>query len=761
MNALSLFLASVFILSAIPAAGSVTTVHIAATGGGSSVAKAASAAVGATSGAGGNSSQLCVSNGFLTAEVDESTGIYGFDIGGCATAANPENYILFGGLWSSFVTVADFTTGVDYTEGGSGGGTSLGTPASSGVVGSSIITTFPPTAEGLVVTQNTTVTGSTFSESAVLMSVKVVNTNPGPQEVGIRYLWDVDVGGYDGTWLREYNGTTAGTITGYETGYSPPPATFTSYALGGCSQASVVPPPYLCDPSNFGAAAGTFIVSGSISSGPGATTPARFVYGWWKAMYTTAYAYVSYPSKGVGSYSPDVGGDQDSSVLYYFSNETLPGAGGILSDQADVTTSPGAATSSAASVSLSPTWGAVGTSVTVTGTGLAPLRTVTLMLFGNQSSLGSLGPVPLSGVCATDVSGNLTSSGNCTFLVPAASLVGVYTLTFSDGTNSPTAEFRVTPPGVALTATSLSVTCLPSTMIVGSATTCKATVHGSGSAPTGSVHWSSNGPGTFSGASCTLSTGTCSVGFARTAAGSPVVIKASYGGDSKNLASAGTSNLIVTAISSTTTVSCRPASVPAASSRTVNCQARVTGLSPTGTVRWSQSGTGSVSFVTASCKLSGSIYWYITYTKLIILHELHVGICSVTLLSAHAGSVVVRASYGGDSGNTPSSGIFRLRISKVSTTVTVACSPTSSSVGVPTTCTATVLGGHSPTGVVTWSKVSGTGGVTFSSKTCTLSSGRCSVTVAASAAGSFKIKASYGGDSNSLKSSGTLVLTAT
>jgi hypothetical protein len=763
MNLLLLFLVSVFIISAIPAAGSVTTAQAAPSVGNSPVAKADSAAGGVAEAATANSSTSCVSNGFLTAEVDGSTGTYGIDIGGCATAGNVENYILLDGFWSSFATVADFTTGAVYTEGGDGGGTPLGTPASSGVVGSSIVTIFPPTAEGLVVTQNITVTGSTFSDSAILMNVKVVNTNPNPQKVGVRYLWDVDVGGYDGTWLREYNGTTAGAITGYETDYSPPPASFTSYALGGCSQGSVVPPPYTCDPSDFGAASGTFVVSGSISSGPEATTPARFVYGWWRAIFGTAYRYLSNPSNEIGSYTPNVGGAQDSAVLYYFSNETLPGTGGVLSDQADITASPGAAMSFSASVSLSPTWGAAGTSVSVSATGLASLRTVTLTSFGNQSSLGSLGSVTLSGACATDVSGNLSSSEGCTFLVPASTLVGVYTVTFSDGTNSPTATFRVTPPGVKLAATLLGVTCSPSTVIVGSATTCEVTVQGSGSAPSGSVGWSSRGPGEFSGASCKLSqqgsTGTCSVKFAPTAAGSPVVIRASYGGDSGDLASAGTYDLTVTAIPSTTTVSCHPTSVPLASSRTVSCQARVTGILPMGIVTWSQSGTGGVRFVVASCTLLKSVYYYITYSKLIVLHELRVGICSVTLMGVQAGSVVVRASYEGDSGNAPGSGTFRLSISKVSTTVTVACSPTAPAEGAPATCTATVLGGHSPTGTVTWSKVSGTGKVTFSSKTCTLSSGSCSVIVTASAAGSFEIKASYGGDSNNLKSSGTLVLT--
>ncbi len=663
---------------------------------------------------------------------------------GCATAGDFANYILFP-LGTSFVTVADFTTGVDYAEGGYGGGTSLGTPTS-GVVSGSIVTVFPPTADGLLVTQNMTVTGSTPSDSAILMSVKVVNTNAGPQEVGVRYLWDLDVGGYDGAWLQEHHGMTAGAITGYETSFSPPPQNFTSYAVGGCSQGSVVPPPYICEPSNFGADSGTFAVSGSISSGPGVTTPARFVYGLWRAMSGTTYGYVSNPSNEVGSYVQSVGGGQDSALLYYFSNQTLAGTGGALSDQADVNNSPSL---SPPAIFLTPSLGAVGTSVTVTGAGLTPLANVTLVSFG------SFGPVPLSGTCATNPSGYLTSSGSCAFTVPASASAGVYTLTFSDGTHDHTATFTVTPLGVKLT-------CSPSPIVVGTATTCEAAVQGGGLAPTGPVAWSSNTPGEFSSTSCRLSSGACSVKFTPIAAGSAVILTANYAGDSRDPASAGTYSLVVTFKTSTTTVSCTPSSVLAASPRIVTCTARVSGYLPTGTLSWSQSGTGTVSFVAASCTLSKATLWYYSFSGGLTLHKLVLGICSVTLTGAQAGSVAVQASYGGNSGNTPSSGSYGLKVGKVSTSVAISCSSTTLNVGAPVTCTAVVQGGYlSQTGTVTWSKASGSGKVTFSPMTCTLSAGSCSVTVTATAAGSVKIKAAYGGDSNNLRSSATVVLTAT
>jgi len=482
-----------------------------------------------------------------------------------------------------------------------------------------------------------------------------------------------------------------------------------------------------------------------MSSGEGATTPARFVYGWWRSMSGTAYTYVPNTTNEVGSYVPSVGGSQDSALLYYFSNETLAGTGGSLSDQADVNNSPSL---SPPNIFLDPSLGAVGTSVIVTGAGLSPLANVTL------TSFGIFGPVPLSGACETNALGFLASSGGCTFVVPASASTGVYTLTFSDGHTHHSATFTVTP-------FALELSCSLSSLVVGSTTTCEATVQGTITAPTGSVAWSTNTPGQFSNTSCKLSGGTCSVRFTPTAAGSSVDLTATYTGDKRNTPDAGTYTLSVTPKTSTTTVSCTPSSVLAASSRTIACEVRVTGYMPTGTVTWSQSGAGSVAFATASCTLSKATYYYYTYSRGLILHKLLLGICSVIMAGAQAGGVAVQASYGGDSGNKPSSGATRLSIGKVPTVVDVECSLTALNVGSKATCTAGVTGAYPAlTGTIVWSKVSGSGKVGFSPTTCALSSGSCSVTVTATSAGTVTIRAAYGGDSNDLKSSGTLVLTA-
>jgi len=199
------------------------------------------------------------------------------------------------------------------------------------------------------------------------------------------------------------------------------------------------------------------------------------------------------------------------------------------------------------------------------------------------------------------------------------------------------------PPMASVGGTVVTMSCTKASLTVGAATACKATV--SGSSPTGSVLWTSSSTGTFSSASCNLSKqksfGACSVKFTPTAAGSTVVLTASYGGDTKNSASAGTYILTVTMKATKTTVSCKPTS--AAAGTPITCTAKVTGYSPTGAVSWSQSGTGSVAFPSTSCTLSQ-------------------GTCSVTLTGSTAGKVTLQAMYGGDANNRGSSGTVNLTI---------------------------------------------------------------------------------------------------
>ena len=220
-----------------------------------------------------------------------------------------------------------------------------------------------------------------------------------------------------------------------------------------------------------------------------------------------------------------------------------------------------------------------------------------------------------------------------------------------------------------------------------------------------------------------------------------VIVEGSYGGDMNNRPSSGTVQLIVAATGSSltsTAVTCTPSSLEAGGLGT--CTTKVTGSNPTGTVFWSQVGSGTVTFGASSCTLS-------------------LGSCSMSATGSGVGAVSVKASYGGDANNGVSSGTASLTVTKSLTVTGVSCTPVSVLVGGTSTCTVTVLG-FNPTGIVSWSQTTiNHGAVTFSSSTCTLTAGSCSVTANGAANGALVVQASYGGDSNNQVSSGTTTLT--
>jgi hypothetical protein len=194
------------------------------------------------------------------------------------------------------------------------------------------------------------------------------------------------------------------------------------------------------------------------------------------------------------------------------------------------------------------------------------------------------------------------------------------------------------------------VTCYPRNTTVGVAVRCEAEIATAVAiAPTGLVSWSSNVAGTFTGKSCKLvpyiSEGICTVKFTPKATGHSVNITASYPGNppSKNPSSVGFSTVTVLPQTPKVVLSCTPKSATAGSKKVITCRAKVTGYLPTGTVTWSQSGPGTVSFSTQTCTLSK-------------------GVCSVKMTASGSGSVTIQASYSGDPNNKGSYSIITLTI---------------------------------------------------------------------------------------------------
>ena len=195
---------------------------------------------------------------------------------------------------------------------------------------------------------------------------------------------------------------------------------------------------------------------------------------------------------------------------------------------------------------------------------------------------------------------------------------------------------------------SIVVKCKASSISVGASTKCTARV--SGTNPTGTVTFTSdargvfltdNGSGNATSFTWKLSKGSCSVKYKPTSASSVASLTASYSGDDVNNASIGTFSLSVTQKTSKVSVSCEPKSVSAGSSTT--CMVAVKGYSPTGTVTWSQTGTGSVTFSSNTC----------TLTK---------GSCSVAMTGTGLGKVTIQATYRGDANNSSNSGTRDLTV---------------------------------------------------------------------------------------------------
>jgi len=161
---------------------------------------------------------------------------------------------------------------------------------------------------------------------------------------------------------------------------------------------------------------------------------------------------------------------------------------------------------------------------------------------------------------------------------------------------------RVLEFQVPASATSLS--CNPVSFSSGSASLCTAKV--TGNAPTGTVKLSQTGGSgsvTFpSGSTCSLSTGgSCSVTVMGSAEGS-VNLQATYGGDSDNAASSGTTSVNVLALKTTTTTTSTTAS---SSSTVVSTTSSSTSVTSTST-KTTNSATSSTASAAPSTSASTS-----------------------------------------------------------------------------------------------------------------------------------------------------------
>lgn len=279
-------------------------------------------------------------------------------------------------------------------------------------------------------------------------------------------------------------------------------------------------------------------------------------------------------------------------------------------------------------ISCVPTTISVGSTTTCTVTvsgysGSIDGETVSIAMSGGTGNIATTGCALSGGTCSVAVQATAVGTPGI-----KAAYGGDTGNAGSSGTTSIT---------ITQATTTAHVSCLPSAVIVGSASTCSATI-GNGYDVSGTVSWTTNGQGQFAPANtCSLSSGTCSVNYTPSATGT-VQITGTYSGDTNNAGSSSSYMLTVSQFQSSTVVSCSPQTVIVGSLAT--CTATVTGYAPTGTVAWTNTGTGT--FSSKSCTLSGS----------------PTATCQVTFTPQSSNTVT--ATYGGDTNNLGSFGTLQV-----------------------------------------------------------------------------------------------------
>jgi hypothetical protein len=257
---------------------------------------------------------------------------------------------------------------------------------------------------------------------------------------------------------------------------------------------------------------------------------------------------------------------------------------------------------------------------------------------------GTVGTFTTSGAGTFNPTSCPLTSGSCTVAYTPTTVTGTpHTIgaTYSGDSNYGTSMSTGGGNGAVTVnkyPSSVAVGCVPSTVIVGSSSTCTATVIGYN--PTGTVSFiQASGTATTSlttPATCPLVSGSCGVSVSTSGVGGAGIV-ATYQNDTNNLSSTSPSTtLTVNQASSTTQVVCSPPTLVVG--QTATCTATVTGYSPTGIISWLSSDSHGI-FSSNPCTISS-------------------GSCGVTYTPT--ASATITATYPGDRNNVGSSGTFSI-----------------------------------------------------------------------------------------------------
>lgn len=262
-------------------------------------------------------------NGFYTVFVAQDagagTGLYTVMTGPShpvtISTGSPKN-VLFGdgNPGTSYNTVYSYTTNTNYiaqVNFTTGNGIVILDPTAPGITStvtalgtSGYRTTYtlsgpPNTPDKLTIVQDVAVHGTTFTNSSVEVTTTVTNNGSSPVSVGIRYLWDTQIGLDDGPTFQQLSPDGPVLLT---------EKTFVNPTFGF----------YRIQDNNGNATTPLFSVFGTVTQPttitPAPTPPDQLENADWNTSFVTPFVYATNSSLDVSS----AGGEDDNAVLYYW-----------------------------------------------------------------------------------------------------------------------------------------------------------------------------------------------------------------------------------------------------------------------------------------------------------------------------------------------------------------------------------------------------------------------------------------------------------
>jgi Ca2+-binding RTX toxin-like protein len=271
-------------------------------------------------------------NGIYNVHVDDTNGQYtATTAAGHPSGANLNVLFGNGSPGTSFNSLRSFTTSTNYTAGG--GGVSLDPLSSTAPLGSTgFRTTYvlpgpATTPDALTIVQDVRVNGTTFDNSTIEVTWRVTNNGAQPVNIGIRYLWDYQIGSDDGPTFQQQNPN--GAVLLNEASFAPP--AFEYYRIEDNDVNPTVP---------------TFNVLGTVN-GPASVSPAPVPptlveNASWPSSVGTPFDYTT-----SGQTVSTTGSGNDEDVLYYWGDnannaKTIASGGTYTASESIVGVPPGA-----------------------------------------------------------------------------------------------------------------------------------------------------------------------------------------------------------------------------------------------------------------------------------------------------------------------------------------------------------------------------------------------------------------------------------